>query len=301
MNQTLLVDVHITTLLKQFWSGTGESRSFCFYGPEHIGKKTLALWFVQGAFCSNPHNAPCGVCTPCIQIQQDIHPDVRVLPDNNERISIEDIRSYTSWLHQRSLWAHGKWFVLPAIDRLSLEAQNALLKLLEEPPESTKIITTTHQLGVILATLKSRMLMVRMRDHTSQQLKQYMNDVDHTVVSDAIIQAAQGRIGKLYELIHDDKIVEAFETESIQAIAFLSSSAQERWKAWNDSVSVNTHATDGWLKTLASALHHSLQQDKSHQQYYWFYSMLRIAHTMPEHQRQKSIFKQWCCHWPSLK
>ncbi|MCS5711770.1 DNA polymerase III subunit delta' [Candidatus Berkiella aquae] len=128
-------------------------------GQEGLGKQALANTLAQRLLCLSPNdNGACGICTACHLYQQQHHPDYRSLGDN-ANISIDDIREIIDFLAKASHQSANRVVVITA-DHLTVNCANALLKILEEPPNQTYFILIAKQLSAILPTIRSRCFIV---------------------------------------------------------------------------------------------------------------------------------------------
>lgn len=135
------------------------AQGYLLIGQAGSGVLEFAQMMAQGLLCSqsDSHQA-CGQCAQCHQFKQHTHPDfflVARLEDKKE-ISIEQIRQLTEKVYTTSHQGGFKVALIDQVERLSISAFNALLKTLEEPPEKTVLILTTHQLSRLPATIISR-------------------------------------------------------------------------------------------------------------------------------------------------
>ena len=129
------------------------------HGTRGCGKKLIAKWFSMLVLCENADTAPCGTCKSCKLIAEDAHPDVMVAEHSGKRggFSVEtvrDIRREASVLPNNG---DMRVFIFPDADGMSVQAQNALLKSVEEPPAHSCFVFTAGAVGVLLPTLLSRM------------------------------------------------------------------------------------------------------------------------------------------------
>ena len=134
--------------------------AYLFVGPEGVGKRTVAFALARAIHCSDRPSDFCGQCANCARILAGNHPDVRVagpLPDKKE-ISIQQIRAIEKELNFRSFSGGKKIAIIDPATLMSLAAQNALLKTLEEPPQNSVLILIAPNAGGLLPTLRSRCL-----------------------------------------------------------------------------------------------------------------------------------------------
>ena len=122
-------------------------------GPESVGKRFLALLCIQQTLCAI--HKGCGHCGPCKRVQQEESEALHLLGGGGERIKIDAIRSVVEMLQLRSI-ARYQFVVIDGAESMTLQAANALLKTLEEPPPQTTLILVTSNLSKIPPTLQSR-------------------------------------------------------------------------------------------------------------------------------------------------
>ncbi|MDP3560401.1 MAG: hypothetical protein Q8R79_08670 [Legionellaceae bacterium] len=116
-----------------------------------------ALSLAPILMCHDQTAPPCGQCTSC-KFQENTHPDLHILQPETPwgNIKIESVRDLQENLYVSPMFGKKKVFIISPVHRMTLAAQNALLKILEEPPESAYFILTTQELGLVLPTIVSR-------------------------------------------------------------------------------------------------------------------------------------------------
>ena len=136
------------------------NHAYLFVGPESIGKRTVALELARNLQC-NSTDRPCHNCKSCRDIQSENHPDVLVLERIKKKIGINQVRDVQ---HQLSLKAYNdgayKICLIDGADQLTLEAANALLKILEEPVGKVLFILLADNLRSIIPTITSRCVLL---------------------------------------------------------------------------------------------------------------------------------------------
>ena len=143
--------------------------SLIFSGPDGVGKRMVALAAAQALNCLNPVELPetggrdaCGACASCGKIARRIHPDViGVEPGDTGSIKIEPIRQVVGQIGYRPFEGRFRVVVIDQADAMGDDAQNALLKTLEEPPPRNVVILVTDQPDRLLDTIRSRCCQVR--------------------------------------------------------------------------------------------------------------------------------------------
>ena len=129
---------------------------------EALGK--LALFTAEALLCASKGEKPCGVCPHCRKLEKGIHPDLITLarsPDKRE-IGVKQAREFRQEVWITPNEASRKVFLIPEADTMSIEAQNALLKVLEEPPPYASFLLLGANPGAFLPTVRSRCLTLRL-------------------------------------------------------------------------------------------------------------------------------------------
>ncbi len=133
--------------------------AYLMLGPEGVGKRTVAHALAKAIHCTEMDNDFCGSCPNCSRIQTGNHPDVRTIEPGvgKKEIGIQQIREIEKELNFRAFSGKKVVIIDPAV-LMSLSAQNALLKTLEEPPRDSLLILIASNSGGLLPTLRSRCL-----------------------------------------------------------------------------------------------------------------------------------------------
>jgi DNA polymerase-3 subunit delta' len=142
--------------------------SLIFAGPEGIGKRTAALAVAQALNCQTPATPgdlpydACGECPTCRRIARGLHPDVTVVePGDSGSIKIEVVREEIRKTAFKPFEGRRRVIVFDEAEALGDDAQNALLKTLEEPPAGSVLILVTARPNHLLPTVRSRCPVVR--------------------------------------------------------------------------------------------------------------------------------------------
>lgn len=128
-----------------------------FHGGSGIERTKTALRLAQVLNCTaGAGERPCQECVSCRKVLSGNHPDVSVLKPSKASIGIEEMRHWQEKIYRKHYEGMYKVFSLEEVERLTLPAANALLKVAEEPPERTVIILSAQNIEGILPTLRSR-------------------------------------------------------------------------------------------------------------------------------------------------
>ena len=168
--------------------------SLLFSGIDGVGKRSAAVRLAMACNCmryvarlnqsdrsssDNPEafsDYPCGQCRPCLRIAAGIHPDITLIQPEAGVMKIGEIRNLCQILSMKPFEGYARVAILSDAHLMNPPASNALLKMLEEPPEHTILILTTRQTADLLPTIVSRCLHIR------------FNPVSRPTLSGALIQ-----------------------------------------------------------------------------------------------------------------
>lgn len=125
-------------------------------GPVGIGKWTLAHMLAAALVCEEEQHAPCGHCLACRKAQQQLHPDIVAIDEQEREIKVETARQLRRDASVLPSEARSKVFLIRHAHQMNASAQNALLKLLEEPPSYAFFVLTAENPGGLLPTILSR-------------------------------------------------------------------------------------------------------------------------------------------------
>ena len=136
----------------------GLSHAYILSGLRGSGKHTLAALLSTCAVCQGEEaQRPCGQCAPCKKALGGIHPDIITIQGTEGKpISVDQVRALRSDAHIRPNEAERKIYLLEQADRMNPQAQNAMLKLLEEGPAYAMFLLLAENSGGLLDTIRSR-------------------------------------------------------------------------------------------------------------------------------------------------
>ena len=185
--------VHSLTLTQVDAMRRAHSGSYIFHGAAGMGKARLAYELARDLNCQGDDPV---VCTRCRQIEAGAYPDlITVKPEDKPSILIEQIRGLVQALSLSLYYRDGlRVVVIDEAHALTTEAQNALLKLIEEPPPDTLFILVTDQLESLLPTVRSRCVAIYFPPVDQSQLVELLTRQHRLKPSDAtpLAAAAQG-------------------------------------------------------------------------------------------------------------
>ena len=157
MSFPLLANESISSTVENFIKYDRIPHAILIEGDEGVGKHTLARFIALGAVCSES-DKPCNFCKQCIMAKNGSNPDViTVLPEENKKnFSVDQIRSLRQDAYVKPHSAEKKVYIIDGAERMNEQSQNALLKILEEPPKNVIFILVTFSKTSLLQTIRSR-------------------------------------------------------------------------------------------------------------------------------------------------
>lgn len=187
------------------------SHSYIFWGTEGIGKKIIAKEFAKQILCLGDNKPDCK-CKSCIEFDSENNPDFQLINSENDKIKIEQIREMQRKIAEKPIISHHKVYIIDNADKMTPEAQNCLLKTLEEPPEYIVIILICSNENNLLSTIKSRCTRLHFDKIENSEILDYINKNEPDKnISPNIIEFAQGSIGKALKLSENLEMYENIE------------------------------------------------------------------------------------------
>ncbi len=168
--------------------------AFIFEGDKGTGRKTLAAMLARALACTGEHK-PCGECE-CCRIKEN--PDIVTVLPEKASITVDQIRSVRDEAYILPNQSDKRVFIIPDANLMNEQAQNALLKVFEEPPKSVAFILTCEYSGQLLSTVVSRAAVFKLSPPDIKSACDYIAenypDYEKSAVSDAV-RTSSGNIG----------------------------------------------------------------------------------------------------------
>ena len=188
------------TILKKALELNKTSHSYLFWGTEGIGKKKIALEFAKKLLCLTQNEENCR-CKACIEFDSNNNPDFMMIEPQDGKVKIDQIREMQRKVAEKPIVSDNKVYIIDDSDTMTSEAQNCLLKTLEEPPEYVTIILICSNEDNMLSTIKSRCTRIHFENLEISEVKEYIKqNYGEIEIDDSIINLSQGSIGKALKL-----------------------------------------------------------------------------------------------------
>ncbi len=195
----------VVELLDRAVRGDGMTHAWLFTGPPGSGRSNAAVAFAAALQCEH---AGCGECEPCRSALAGSHPDVAVSATDRSILTVDEARELV--LKSALKPVRGRWqvMVVEDADRLNDQANNALLKAIEEPVARTVWVLCAPHADDVLPTIRSRARTVRLQTPSDREVSDFLvqrHQVPATLAAHAA-RASQGHIGRARALALDEDI-----------------------------------------------------------------------------------------------
>jgi len=216
---------HIYKLIQNSIATKRISHAYLLLGPEHIGKSTLALEITKYIHCLEPEK-PCQNCMHCLRILEKTHPDVITLGN-----SIKDVRELKQQVSLTPFLSTQKTIILNQADKLTLEASNALLKVLEEPPDNVTFILCALDEQYLPGTIISRCQKLELFPLDETKIYDYLNDNYNLSSAEAsiITKLSNGRLGWAIKACTDTNVMQTRNLDISLLIEIIEGDMSERF------------------------------------------------------------------------
>ncbi len=179
------------------------SHAYIFSGPEDSGKRMLADAFAMALQCERGGAQPCLECRSCRQAIDGNHPDIiHVIHEKPNTITVDDIRDQL--VNDIVIKPYGRYkiYIIDEAEKMNAQAQNAMLKTIEEPPAYGIILLLTSKPEMLLPTVRSRCITLPLRPVRDSDIRDFLMREYHVpdYQADVCTAFAQGNVGKAIQL-----------------------------------------------------------------------------------------------------
>lgn len=175
------------------------SHAMLFVGSPGSGKKSAAMALCCALVCDDA----CGVCAECVRIKRGAHPDILILEPEGVEYVIEQAREIAAAAAMTPVEAPFRVFIIEQADRMRVEAANALLKTIEEPPGRSVFILLAHTYDAVLPTISSRCQIVPFRRMSPSAASRELRSLTGANLEDSVaaLAAAGGVVMRARDLL----------------------------------------------------------------------------------------------------
>ncbi len=200
------------------------SHAYIINGERSSGKEFVAKIFAMTLQCEKQGTEPCGECHSCKQAMSQNHPDIIfVSHEKPNTIGVEDIRNQiNNDIVIKPYSGPRKIYIMNEGEKMTVQAQNALLKTLEEPPGYAVILILTANVDAFLPTILSRCVVLNMKPVADELVKKYLMSELHVpdYKANICVAFARGNIGKA-KLLASSEEFEKVKEEAITLVKYI--------------------------------------------------------------------------------
>ena len=200
------------------------SHAYIINGERSSGKEFVARVFAMALQCEKRGTEPCGECHSCKQALGNNQPDIiYVSHEKPNTIGVEDIRKQINGdIDIKPYSSPRKIYIMNEGEKMTVQAQNALLKTLEEPPEYAVLLILTTNVDAMLPTILSRCVVLNMKPVADAKVKKYL--MEELGVPDykanICVAFARGNIGKAKMLANSEEF-EKVKEEAVTLVKYI--------------------------------------------------------------------------------
>lgn len=200
------------------------SHAYIINGEKSSGKEYIARVFAMALQCEKHEEEPCQECHSCKQALSGNQPDIiRVTHEKPNTISVDDIRRQINGdVAIKPYGSPYKVYIVNEAEKMNTQAQNALLKTLEEPPEYAVILLLTANLNALLPTIVSRCVVLNMKPVADEKVRQFLMEELQVpdYKADVCVAFARGNIGKAKALASSEEF-ENVKNEALSLVKYI--------------------------------------------------------------------------------
>lgn len=200
------------------------AHAYIINGERSSGKEFIARVFAAALQCEGEGEKPCGNCHSCKQVQTQNQPDIiTVLHEKPNTIGVEDIRTkINNDIGIKPYSSPRKIYIMNEGEKMTVQAQNALLKTLEEPPAYAVIMILTTNLDTLLPTILSRCVVLNMKPVADDKVKRYLMEDQHVpeYKADVCVAFARGNLGKAKALATSEEF-DNIKNEAVTLLKYI--------------------------------------------------------------------------------
>ena len=198
--------------LKKAVANKKVSQAYTFTGEDGSGKRMLAEIFAKTLLCEAHGEEPCNKCKSCLQVEGGNQPDLIYVTHEKASIGVDEIRiQLNNDILIKPYSSPYKIYIIDEAEKMTEQAQNALLKTIEEPPAYAIILLLTTSLGKLLPTIQSRCVNLELRVVPEKDIKEFLMEKKQIPDYLAEISAAfsRGNVGRAIKYASSEDFIQS--------------------------------------------------------------------------------------------
>ena len=198
--------------------------AYIFEGDRGVGTDMCARLFAAALVCETGDSTPCGTCKSCAMAKAKTHPDIYTVSpaDGKKNIVVDKIREVVNDAYTKPYESGKKVYIIAYGDVMNEQAQNAFLKVLEEPPEYAAFIILCENYESLLQTVRSRCTRIQFPPVSDKKVREYIEAhfPEETEKTKFLVQYAGGVVGNVEKILGAENFTD-LRYESLQKLELL--------------------------------------------------------------------------------
>ncbi len=230
--------------------------AYLLTGARGLGKRTFAKVLASALFCTS-ENKPCGCCEACKRLMDGNEPDLlEVYPEDSSSISVDRTREIIQKVSQHAFGAGYRVVLIEPVEKMTPQAQNCLLKSLEEPIANVVFLLMTHEPSATLGTIASRCVRVKFTPWADEHLHATLLKLGHSPASvENVLPRCGGNIGTALEMLDESKLDSEAQKFAMDALGILSDAVAVQLST---RLKEDKGSADAYLSALEQVIHQAL-------------------------------------------
>ena len=195
------------------------SHAYILDGKEKTGKQLISKTFAKLLLCENSKNEPCLKCSSCISFESGNNPDFFFIDGNKKKLGVSDIReNIIKNIETKPFKYKYKVFIIKDAHNMTIQAQNAILKTIEEPPKFAVFLILSKNYNSFLPTILSRCILFKIKPLSPNIIENFLisKNINENMAKFYAIYS-RGSIGKAIEIAYSEKFI-AFRQDIINDV-----------------------------------------------------------------------------------
>ena len=242
-------------VIEHFQKGIEEnkvSHAYILAGEKGSGKRLLARIFASTLQCEKQGINPCGKCQSCMQVEGGNQPDIIYVTHEKASIGVDDIRNQVNAdVAIKPYSSPYKIYIIPDGEKMTEQAQNALLKTIEEPPAYAVFLLLTENVSAFLPTILSRCVTLQLKPVAPKLIKKYL--MEQYQIPDYLAELSagfsQGNVGKAIRYASSEEFIQ-MKKDTIQVMTHLADMKQYEVMQFIKTMSENKQQVEDYLDIM---------------------------------------------------